>query len=528
VSTARKLRGPQDLVIVPAGRYKALKKLAETATSEIFLAEHVGVSGLRRLHVLKRLRPSLSAEASFRVALAETVREAMALHHGNLVGVLDAGDANGRPFLVLELVEGWSLEQLTWRARTAQHALPWPLAVFIAVEVSRALAFLHRPSHGLMREGIVHGDVSPSSVLISEQGEVKLADWCVAHARARHSGNAMTAAKAAFASPELAVAEPADARSDIFSLGSLLYWLLADVPPFKGNGEREVLGRVEAVDCAPLDKVREGLPKELYKVVRIAMQRDPAHRYQTTLDVRAALESVASRERCGRSELDGWLASLARRDGRGPAAGEVRPNIVVPLRALKTDAKKGSDPIFGRAATTLTALTTGSRRLSPFPRRKVLLAAVGMVVLGFCLEKLWHRATAAVPAAVPVEAPAPTPPPAAKVLPTGTKSAQADPDVTLDGEVVEASPDPGQIQLHASVDSVSDDRAYVHVETTPPGAAVVLDDRTLGTTPVSLRFKVGVPFALQFQLDGYRPETRWLTVHGADDVTLALPPVSAR
>src|SRR5581483_4892194 len=113
---------------------------------------------------------SLAAEAAFRVTLFETVRESMGLHHPNIVGVLDAGDANGRPFVVLELVEGWSLEQLLWRARTAQHPLPWELAAHLCAEIARALAFLHRPAHGPLREGIVHGDVSPSSVLLTEHG----------------------------------------------------------------------------------------------------------------------------------------------------------------------------------------------------------------------------------------------------------------------------------------------------------------------------------------------------------------------
>src|SRR5581483_2480913 len=175
---------------------------------------------------------------------------------------------------------------------------------------------------------------------------------------------------------------------------------------------------------------------------------------------------------------------------------------------------KAADPLFGRAASTLSALANAKPRL-PLSRRALALAAAGTVALGFCIERLWqHHAGAPPPAPVPVEAPAPTPPPPAKVLPTGTKSAQSDPDVTLEDAVVQ--PDPGELELHASVDSVNDDRAFVHLETTPPGTAVVLDDRTLGTTPVSLRFKVGVPFAVQFQHDGYKTQTRWLTVNGAD------------
>jgi hypothetical protein len=548
VSIARKLKGPQDLVIVPAGRYKALKKLAETSSSEIFLAEHVGVSGLRRLHALKRLRPSLSAEAAFRVSLSETVRESMALHHGGLVGLLDFGEASGRPFIVMELVEGWSLDQLMWRARTAQHPLPWPLAAHLACEAARALAFLHRPSHGPLREGIVHGDISPTSVLLSEHGELKLGDWSVAHARARQSGDAVTAAKAAFASPELALGEAADARSDVFSLGALLYWLLADVPAFKGNGEREVLARVEAVDLVPLTGVRPGLPKELNKVVTGAMQRDPKHRFQSASDMRAALEVACGRERCGRSELEGWLASLARRDGRGPAAGEVRPNVAVPLRTLKSEAPRAPAMT---AAPALNALPVPLRS-----KTRLLLAAAALVALGFGAERLWRRGTSRVaipdvPArpmlpTAPAPATAPPPPASPGVAPGATERpkpppppspaltvAEKDVDVTLEDTVVQPDSEGAALLLNTNVEQVVDDRAFVHLQSIPPGASITLDDRVLGTTPVTLRFKMGVPFALRFHREGYADVTRWLTVQEREEglmpqAALELPPTASQ
>jgi serine/threonine-protein kinase len=518
VSTAKKVKGPQDLVIVPAGRYKALKKLAETQSAELFLAEHVGVSGLRRLHVLKRLRTPLSGEAAFRVTLAETAREAMALHHGNLVGVLDGGDASGRPFIVLELVEGWSLDQLMWRARTAQHPLPWQLAVYLAIEAARGLAFLHRPAHGPLREGVVHGDISPMSVLLSEHGELKLGDWCVAHARARQSGEAVTVGKAPFASPELALAEPADSRSDLFALGSLLYWLLADVPPFRGNGEREILSRVEAIDCAPLLQLRPALPKELTRVVTTAMQRDPGHRFQTAGELRAALEAVSSRERCGRSELETWLASLARRDGRGPAAGEVRPNIVVPLRTVKEPPRPVKEPLAPAAAPSLR-----------WKKKRIAAAGFALVALGFGAARLFHHhpgpptaAAAPIPPAPPPPDPIAPPMPPAEPVKT-TPPPRPELDVTLEDTVVVPG-DARGLTLDARVDSVSDDRAVVRLESDPPGTTVMLDDRTLGATPFTFRFKVGIPFALRFTHDGFAPQVRWLTVHSPEEVALTLPP----
>src|SRR6185503_8036926 len=113
-----------SVLIAPAGRYKALKKIAEGGTAEIFLGEHVGAAGFRRLVALKRTRAGVDQQPQLKRLLIEEAHVAMGLHHGNLVQVLDVGESHGRHFLVLELVDGWTIEQLMQRARVANKPIP--------------------------------------------------------------------------------------------------------------------------------------------------------------------------------------------------------------------------------------------------------------------------------------------------------------------------------------------------------------------------------------------------------------------
>ncbi len=124
-------------------RYRAVQKIADGGSAEVFLAEQMGAAGFKRLVVLKRIRPELYADAQYREMLIEEAQLAMSLHHSNLVEVLDVGEANGRYFLVMELVDGWTLHQIMRRARDAKMPLPPELAVYITGELCRALAYAH-------------------------------------------------------------------------------------------------------------------------------------------------------------------------------------------------------------------------------------------------------------------------------------------------------------------------------------------------------------------------------------------------
>jgi len=305
------------------GRYSLLRKIAEGGTAEVFLAHQLGSAGFKRLVVLKRVRPGLWADESFRRMLIDEAHISMALHHSNIVQVLDLGLSGPHYFLVFELVDGWSLSQVVKRARAVQQELPLNLALHVMAQVCRALAYAHSRADGGVAMGIVHRDISPQNVLLSDQGEVKLADFGIAKARSRITTSQIgqVKGKPAYMSPEQATGAPLDARSDLFSVGTCLYWLVTGELPFNAPNELEALARVVHGNYVPPEKKRSGLPKPVAKLIAKALQHEVKDRFQTADEMLAELEKLQrSRviEPAGQTELKEWLKSLAAKDSARP------------------------------------------------------------------------------------------------------------------------------------------------------------------------------------------------------------------
>jgi serine/threonine-protein kinase len=167
-----------------AARYKVTRKIADGGTAELYLGVQRGAAGFERRIVIKRVRAAYMADPATRETLVDEAHVAMSLNHSNIVQVLDLGFSAGRYFLVLELVDGWDLSVLLERARHADLPLPPELSLHVAAEVCRALAFAHAKTNAAGAPlGIVHRDLNPHNVLVSEQGEVKLTDFGIATAK---------------------------------------------------------------------------------------------------------------------------------------------------------------------------------------------------------------------------------------------------------------------------------------------------------------------------------------------------------
>src|SRR5262252_3101487 len=207
------------------GRYTILGKLADGGMAEIFLAIQHGAEGFQKQVVLKRILTQYSADPQFRNMLLDEAHISMSLQHSNIVQVLDLGVAAGRYFLALELIDGWDLEKILQRANAAGMVWPAALALHVTACVCRALAYAHGKSRDGKALGIVHRDISPNNVLISDQGEVKLTDFGIAKAQRKREQTAagVIKGKVAYMSPEQALGTTVDKRSDIFSVGSMLY-----------------------------------------------------------------------------------------------------------------------------------------------------------------------------------------------------------------------------------------------------------------------------------------------------------------
>jgi serine/threonine protein kinase len=301
-----------------AGKYHIARKIADGGMAEIFVGTQHGMEGFERPVVLKRILAPLVADPQFRNMLIDEAHVAMGLNHSNIVQVLDLGHVRGRYFLVLELVDGWDLSQILARAASAQFPLPSEIVLYITAEICRALAYAHARERDGQPLAIVHRDVSPQNVLVSEQGEVKLTDFGIAKAMGRRerTNQGVIKGKLAFMSPEQASGWVLDNRSDLFALGTMLYMFFTDRRPFEAPTDLEAITRVRECKFTPPETVKPSLHPALVKIIHRAMQAVPANRYQSADEMLLDVENVQRTvyKPAGQTELKRWLSELQLHD----------------------------------------------------------------------------------------------------------------------------------------------------------------------------------------------------------------------
>ena len=301
-------------------RYTILRKIADGGTAEIFLATQRGVHGFEKVVVLKRIFPAYYADPQFRDMLVNEAHIAMSFNHSNIVQVLDLGEDDGQYILALELVDGWTLDAVIRRVRAARSSFPPALALYVTAEVCRGIAYAHAKTDADGKPlGIVHRDISPHNVLLSEQGEVKLTDFGIATLQEKNEQGSekVIRGKIAFMSPEQARGGPIDARSDLFSVGTMLYVMICGRYPFDAPTDLEVLLLVKNGEAVPPEVARPGIHPEVSRLLKRALAKDPAERFQRADDMLLEVEQVmrAAFRAVGQTELKRWLQDLSARDG---------------------------------------------------------------------------------------------------------------------------------------------------------------------------------------------------------------------
>jgi eukaryotic-like serine/threonine-protein kinase len=309
-----------------AVRYRVLKKIAHGGMAEIYLAVQIGAEGFQKTVVLKRILPSLAADQTFVRMLVDEAHIASTLNHSNLVQVLDLGKSADQFFLVLEFVDGWSLEHVRRRALKAKMKMPLPLALHIVGAVCRGLAYAHTRTRAGKPLGIVHRDVSPQNVLLSREGEVKLTDFGIAKAagRGEKSATGVIKGKFAYMSPEQSIGADLDARSDLFSVGTLLYVLSTGRKPFDGATDMDILMKVRKARFDKPTELVKGFPPEVERWIARALKADRSRRFQTAEQMADRLEAIQTKLALGSgpAALKRWLADLTAKDGvEAPAEG---------------------------------------------------------------------------------------------------------------------------------------------------------------------------------------------------------------
>lgn len=298
-------------------RYRIGRRIGGGGMAEVFEAEAVGERGFSRRVALKRLREELLDEGSVR-SFVDEATIASRLHHANIVSVLDFGLSDGRPFIVMELVDGVDLSELENLAQLRRRPLSPELALHVGVEVCRALDHAHRATEGGRPLGIVHRDVSPENILIGYNGEVKLADFGIAfaHERLEATRVGVVKGKLEFLAPEQLRMGEVDGRADLFSLGIVLHRLLTAENPMARPETRQRVVAGEAVPLSP------ALPSELRAVLERATRSMPRQRFTSASEFGQALFTLFSERtnRDGPSLLADWLAST-RSSSSDPAPG---------------------------------------------------------------------------------------------------------------------------------------------------------------------------------------------------------------
>jgi tetratricopeptide (TPR) repeat protein len=342
------------------GRYRLLERLGQGGMAEVFKAKSYGVEGFEKILVIKRILPELARSQDFVDMFIHEAKLAVRLSHANIVQVFDLGKAPGgeagQPdsyYIAMEYVHGLDLATVLSRSRRQQLVLPTQLGVYVASEIAKGLDHAHRRRDEQMRPlGIVHRDVSPQNALLSFEGEVKVTDFGIAKARGaleqsttEDTRSRKLQGKFAYMSPEQARGETVDARSDLFSLGTILYECVASVNPFSAPTTFETLRRVQACEYPPIELLRPDVSPELVTILRTAMAKDPADRYPDAGRMYEALLAFlyAQGSRYGAHDLAEFLArfrepregvsaappaSMLEADGAGP--GMDRTPVEIP------------------------------------------------------------------------------------------------------------------------------------------------------------------------------------------------------
>lgn len=265
-------------------RYDIVDRIDVGGMAEVFRGKAVSLDGYEKQVAIKRVLPQLAADAKFVNMFLDEARVSLALSHANIVSVFDVSRAGETYFIVMEYVDGANLKTLMELARASQRPFPIAVAVRIGIEVCKALAYAHerKDSDGSLLR-IVHRDVSPPNILISREGEVKITDFGLAKAASQMESTdpGFVKGKYGYLSPESADGQEVDCRSDIFSLGVILWELLAGRRLFQGDNDLETLQRVKQARIPGLAPLCAGLHPELEAIVRRALAGDRDRRYAT-------------------------------------------------------------------------------------------------------------------------------------------------------------------------------------------------------------------------------------------------------
>ena len=277
----------------PFGPYTLVRQIAVGGMAEIHLAKTQGLAGFEKYCALKMIHPNFAQDDQFIEMLIDEAKIAVQLQHVNVAHTFDLGRVGDTYYITMEFVDGADLYQILRKGSERDLVMPVDVAAFIAKEMANGLDYAHRKRDASGQPmGIVHRDVSPQNVLVSTAGEVKLVDFGIAKAtmKARQTAVGVIKGKYYYMSPEQAMGERLDHRSDIFSTGIVLYEMLTSQMLYLEEDIPRLLEMVRRADIAPVRTLRKDVPPQLERIVMHALAKRAADRYQSAGDLAADLE----------------------------------------------------------------------------------------------------------------------------------------------------------------------------------------------------------------------------------------------
>jgi len=380
------------------GKYTLFERIGRGGMADVFKGRVQGPAGFERVFVVKRILPHLSDDPSFNQMFVEEAKMSARLNHPNIVQVFELGSVEGEYFISMEYVRGRDLAE-TMRTLWARIGPPRPEVVaYVGREMCRALDYAHnlRGEDGKLM-GMIHRDVSPSNVMLSYEGAVKILDFGIAKALGGENSDEGTQkgtlkGKFAYMAPEQTRGTNVDHRIDVFATGIVLHEILTGRRLFKGENDLQTVERVRECNVPPPSQQNPMCPPELDAIVAQALAPNPAHRFQSAGEMADALDDIVHVTRFQPSHLAGLMRDLfpgdAPVDSRAGGTGSVRVSQQMPAsssRPLSISTRSPTVPPVTVTSGSISQSSVPSPLAESFAPEKPLLKRTGFVLGMFAL-----------------------------------------------------------------------------------------------------------------------------------------------
>ena len=538
------------------GKYEIIKRLATGGMAEIFLARVSGLPGFQKMVVIKRILPQLATNDDFIEMFLDEARIAATLQHPNVVQMYDVGVVDGNYFIAMEYLHGEDVRSIQKTLWKRDEKLPLEHALNVMIGICSGLHYAHdKVGFDGKPLNIVHRDVTPQNVIVTYDGGVKLLDFGIAKASNRFGETRFGTlkGKVPYMSPEQCRGEPLDRRSDIFSLGIMLYELTVGRKLYRGKSDFEILKQIVEGTVARPTEIDAHYDKQLEKIVMRALEKERDKRYQTVREMLHDLEQLVRQsqiylspsslqqfmEKVFGRKIEAWREAQALGKSLGEHLEGVEEVVVddedmvevldgenaeAELRAQEERAKWKAE-IHAKQALSdeddqatrsqprpdskLQPLSLDDAELAPRPstaKWAIAAAAIGVLSIGAVAAMKLRKHEAKVVAEKVADSRQPTAGSPKPAPPTEPKVAPPDPKIAAN-EAAKA----GDYKEDAKADAPV---GIVEVRTSPAGATLYLDGRKLdGPSPQTVdRVEAGREHVLLAQLAGYQDAVEKFTV----------------